>query len=748
MSIMQGVLIVIPHFMRSLILFAIGIFILNGFSIAQPYDSLLFVGQQSFPGSIDTLYQNRCHATVSYKFLGDSNYVRSDWRFLPDQQVDDLFPWVSPNELIPRSVGRPGVAYSTPGLRHWMVSSGLHTWDSLNRRVTTYPLAWRAAEQRGFGFDGAGHYGYQNHLMLPRRDSFGKFFHLVFDFSWQAPINRTDARQSFDQLLLYYVDATEDRSIPQATTGRSGNGRHMRYQPAPDDTLARYDAIVWTGGPNAHDTIKANRQPLATLSHMVGIPHGNGRDWWVFATGGQQSNRSIVVFLLSGAGLELKHYYPEGIPFYRAYQHFFFNGSQLTVSPDGNQVAMHSIPNPNHIATYPDLVSDEPFAWDDTGLVLWDFDRCSGEITQTRKLEIDYVPTGLFDRYFDDDPPETTREGNGVAFGPNNRYLFYAERSYIARLDLTSIDIPASQELLPVQVGNYAACLGGPFNNGYLGFNFITILPNGTLLGSPGGSCRIQYAYYNVASENMSDVYGGLATLQTPCITSVKFIRQSISSFDLAGSPCDTLGIDGWQPDCSPFRPLADTAYLCSGGMFPDTLQWRGKTISTEGEYVYKVQDPRGCDSLWKLVVIENENFGPLNITVQASPGDTIGTTVVRVDTMFTEVYQRAQSSCDSVVNYTVTVRASSTRETRLMGSLEIYPNPTSANNNLTIVLPEHRRQGGVLEMFDVLGRSRYQASSLQEQTQTIALDGMPSGIYVVRYTEGNAVWQAKVMVN
>jgi hypothetical protein len=735
--------------MKSFIFLTVAILALTKGSDAQPYDSLLFVGQNAYePSTIDTLYSNACMATIPYKFLVDSTYTRSDWRFLPESQIDDLFPWVSPNELIPRAVGRGGVAYSTPGSRHWFVSSGLHTWDSLNRRVTTYPLAWRAAEQQGFGFDGIGHYGYQNHLMLPRRDSLGKFFHLVFDLSWQAPVNFTYARQSFDQLLLYRVDAIEDRSIAETTTGRSGNGRHMRYRPAPDDTLARYDAIAWTGGANTYDTIKANRQPLSTLSHMVGIPHGNGRDWWVFATGGQQSNRSVAVFLLNKDGLRLEHYYPEGIPFYRAYQHFFFLGSQLTVSPDGNMIAMHSTPNPNLVAPYPDIVSGEPFAWDDTGLVLWNFDRCSGEITQTRKIAIDYEPTGLFDRYFDDDPPETTREGNGVAFGPNNKYLFYAERSYVARLDLTSNNIPGSQELLPIQVGNYAACKGGPFSNGYLGFSYITVLPNGTLLGSPGGSCRIQYAYFNVASENISDVFGGLATLQTPCISSVKHIRQSIGSYDLDGSSCDTLGIDGWQPDCTPFRPVADTSYICSGGIYPDTLQWRGKAISKGGEYIYKIQDPRGCDSLWKLVVIEDENVGPVNVTVHASPGDTIGATVVQSDTIFTEVYLRAQSACDSVVNYTVTVRSSSTREASLVGTLQVYPNPTSSSSTkVTIILPERRQRGGDLEMIDVLGRSWYKGSNLPGQREIIDVAAFPSGIYLVQYTEGRAVWQAQVVV-
>jgi hypothetical protein len=73
--------------------------------------------------------------------------------------------------------------------------------------------------------------------------------------------------------------------------------------------------------------------------------------------------------------------------------------------------------------------------------------------------------------------------------------------------------------------------------------------------------------------------------------------------------------------------------------------------------------------------------------------------------------------------------------KTRLMGELQVWPNPAHDVLNFQLAL-ESGIQSYSLEMVDALGRvvkSNYQTVTAGELRTKLSLDGIPSGTYLVR---------------
>ena len=69
------------------------------------------------------------------------------------------------------------------------------------------------------------------------------------------------------------------------------------------------------------------------------------------------------------------------------------------------------------------------------------------------------------------------------------------------------------------------------------------------------------------------------------------------------------------------------------------------------------------------------------------------------------------------------------THETELASKIKVYPNP--ASDILTINNPI----GEQIEIFDMEGRL-IQTEAVNNETQTIQIQGLPSGIYMLRMRE------------
>ena len=568
------------------------------------------------------------------------------------------------------------------------------------RKIQVGPLAPRAAWKYGQDYDGTR--SYNQHLILPVRDTPGVFRHLVLGFSSTAPWRLNIASGTFDRIYNYRLDARHRPEIPDREDQTPGNSPYAYYSPDPDRLLDPYAvpdpsdaperAVAWYGGDSAYAINPGDREPLATISRMVGIPHGNGRDWWVIAFGGQSSPRAVAVFLLDNRGLQLHSVNPEAIPFRPHENHYWHQGMQPAVSQQGDKIALHAMQLYNSRVTY--FAYQEGLTTpEEAGIALWDFDRCSGTVTNSRHIKVQYKPQTVYPPSL---PGFSPARGAGCAFSPSGKYLYYTEETYLARFDVTGDNILASEQIVKApdtllsDVYNHDELYRKTFHTLHTTFG-----PDGVMLGGGGGSAPNSDMFWNLDAENPEDVGGGLSVLKAPCLNSNRYITPYYEIYDLDGSACDTLGVDGWSYGCSStWQQLTpDTAVLAPG----ETFEWRGSTYSQAGSYNYKRRSPAGCDSTWRLEVL-----------------------------MTSGIQRLADRS-----------------------SFQIYPNPGSNGTELTI-LWERAPEAGVLTILDPTGRQLLTVDVNQDggikKTMRIPVDLGP-GIYTVRYYTTERVDVGQLMV-
>lgn len=228
--------------------------------------------------------------------------------------------------------------------------------------------------------------------------------------------------------------------------------------------------------------------------NLTAIRHGNGRDWWIIAPK-RHSNRYFK-FLLS----------PEGFagPYIQDFGKKWTNiqgGSQACFSPDG--------------AKY---IRMAPF---DTGCQIGDFDRCSGIISNPVNLSF----------------PKDTIYSNGCAVSPSNRFLYISAYEKVYQFDLQAPDISSSRVLLGKYDGSMA-----PFATRF----FQSMLaPDGKIYMTSPNGVWVMHVVHNPDEKGLAcnfEQHG----IELP--THILFPIPNFPHyrlFDLPGSSCDTLGIDG-----------------------------------------------------------------------------------------------------------------------------------------------------------------------------------------------------------
>jgi hypothetical protein len=226
---------------------------------------------------------------------------------------------------------------------------------------------------------------------------------------------------------------------------------------------------------------------------LTAVRHGNGRDWWVMLHK-NRSNRSLC-YLLDPAGLHdpiIQHLGQKW-----NYQDW---AGQSVFSPDGSKYARA---NPYN------------------GLTIFDFDRCSGTLSNPLVI-------GL---------AADSASACGVAFSLNSRFLYLSTGTKLFQFDMQAADIAASKQLIGVYDGFLApfpttfyqqrlAPDGKIYMSATNGVNFFHVINNPN---EPGIECDfIQHgiqlkSYHSFNAPNFP------------------YFRL----YDLPGSPCDTLGING-----------------------------------------------------------------------------------------------------------------------------------------------------------------------------------------------------------
>jgi hypothetical protein len=90
-------------------------------------------------------------------------------------------------------------------------------------------------------------------------------------------------------------------------------------------------------------------------------------------------------------------------------------------------------------------------------------------------------------------------------------------------------------------------------------------------------------------------------------------------------------------------------------------------------------------------------------------------------------------------------VSATEISETNTEGRIDIFPNPTTGT--LTVRTEIQQAVGASIQLFDVNGRMVYQQAFPALNEFSIRLDGVPSGIYLLRVQQNSSVSNAKIML-
>jgi len=193
-----------------------------------------------------------------------------------------------------------------------------------------------------------------------------------------------------------------------------------------------YYAIVDMDANNGRGKVLQKKIPIITGdsigdSRLTACRHANGRDWWLVCHGREYDNK-IYISLVTPDTIYLHHQQFNIMPVYKE----LYADGQSCFSPDGK----------HYIACTP---------IDGTGL--YDFDRCTGEFSNTRVMNFIrndsvflFTPTGI----------------GGCAFSANSRYFYMSTTRMIAQFCIDSTDIMSSLKFVALYDTTYKNL--APFN--------------------------------------------------------------------------------------------------------------------------------------------------------------------------------------------------------------------------------------------------------------------------------------------
>ncbi|MEZ4985692.1 MAG: PKD domain-containing protein [Saprospiraceae bacterium] len=169
--------------------------------------------------------------------------------------------------------------------------------------------------------------------------------------------------------------------------------------------------------------------------------------------------------------------------------------------------------------------------WDNQTISLYDFDRCSGELSN---------PVHIRDTGF-------TLVG-GLAFSENSRFLYVPYFSYLYQFDLEAEDIEASRVLISPSINGWA-------------YYMAQLAPNSKIyISHQGTQDSIHIIHHPNRRGHACDfVHLGQPLPDITFRTMPNFPYYGLGPWD--GSPCDTLGIDN-PPPTAAFEHTQDTSVL------------------------------------------------------------------------------------------------------------------------------------------------------------------------------------------
>ena len=243
-----------------------------------------------------------------------------------------------------------------------------------------------------------------------------------------------------------------------------------------------------------HDTLEANQ--------MTAVQHANGRDWWILAL--EFGTNRFYKVLLSPSGPSLSNVQNIGTTMPGA------TLGQAVFSPDGTKYAV--------VGAYDAATG--------SFLELYDFDRCTGSLSNQRT-----------DAWMD------ANFGYGVAFSPNNRFLYITAKYSIFQYDLQAPDWIASKQTVAYYDG-----FESPFGSR---FYIAQLAPDNKIYVNCTNAETVMHVI------NKPDLLGTACDVQQHAIDLGCYNAFTIPNYPnfrlgkMAGSPCDTIvsGLAGPVPE-------------------------------------------------------------------------------------------------------------------------------------------------------------------------------------------------------
>jgi WD40 repeat protein len=255
---------------------------------------------------------------------------------------------------------------------------------------------------------------------------------------------------------------------------------------------------------------------------LTAARHGNGRDWWILLP--KFNSKRYYAFLLSPEGIS-GPYLQENIALPVDVKGW---GSQAVFSPNGKKYATASFT---------------------AGLQVFNFDRCTGKLSNPKNIEIEFENS----------------YSRGVAFSSNSRYLYVSSGSKLQQFDTRADSLMEGRTL----IGVYDSFgLGGQGGSLPTTFYQQMLAPNGKIYITTSNGTKYLHVIHkpNEAGAACDFEQRGIGLLTYHSFSPPNFPHFRL--YDFQDSPCDTLGINGPPPpeDTTPPPPV------CAGSIriFPN----------------------------------------------------------------------------------------------------------------------------------------------------------------------------------
>jgi len=286
---------------------------------------------------------------------------------------------------------------------------------------------------------------------------------------------------------------------------------------------------------------------------LTACRHANGRDWWLVLN--KTNTNRYFIYLLDTEGIQLWQTQDIGV----AASWTGTGSGQAVFSPDGSKFLRHCY---------------------DVDLLVFDFDRCAGELSNAKQVNIEHNDEFVL--------------CHGLAVSPNSRFAYVTGGKYCHQVDLWAADLQAS--VVPVAIWD------GTLTDTYWPTYFAqaALAPDGKIyISCPGGNITMSIIHNpDAKGANCKFEQHGLwliyskNTDATPNLPHYRLGR-------MLGSPCDTV-YSGPEPglqievDLYPNPTYGDLTVRISGGLYGGTMD----IYNALGQYLLQKRVIDGYNSI------------------------------------------------------------------------------------------------------------------------------------------------------